>query len=223
MKVSKEIWLCASEQIEFGLDFAPVSLTWYAEQGDFDNEFEISYREDNSASDIRFSGTPGTYTANFTVWQDVPNVGESIDYQVIVHVLSDDECSELYDNCCDGINIQWLNQVGGMQNYYFNGVKTFEVSQENAKRYIDYNKIARYSDRGNVYNGMIVSTKAVPQSHVDLLDSLRYSIQAYENRDDVLYPILIDPESYTKYKSKDKKFDVYLKFIYADPVKIQTN
>jgi hypothetical protein len=149
-------------------------------------------------------------------------MGEYQDYQIIIHVLSQATCAETYSNCCGGINIQWLNQKGGMQNYYFNGVRTFEVRQEEIKQFVDANSISRYSDRGKVYEGEIASTKAIPKTHADMLDSLRYSIQAYVNLDDVLYPILIDAEGYTKYKSKDKKYDVYLKFIYADPIKIQT-
>lgn len=224
MEIWKELWVCPDQNIDITAVFEPISETWYAECNEFDGEFEVFFKDDGNLSHFNFfapNATPGqTYTATIIVWEDAPNVGESTTLLLKVHVR--ESCEELYDNCCDGMNIQWLNQVGGMQNYYFNGVKTFEVTQENAKRYIDYNKIARYSDRGNVYKGMIVSTKAIPQEHVDLLDSLRYSIQAYENRDDVLYPILIDPESYTKYKSKDKKFDVFIKFIYAEPVKIQT-
>jgi hypothetical protein len=92
-----------------------------------------------------------------------------------------------------------------MQNYYFNGARTFEVRQEEIKQFVDANSISRYSDRGKVYEGEIASTKAIPKAHADMLDSLRYSIQAYVNVDDVLYHILIDAEGYTKYKSKDKK------------------
>ena len=225
MKVWREIWLCRGETVEFDLNFEEQSPTWYAEALEFDNAFEIYYDLTNNAKSVNFfSGniSVGDYSATFEVWDDVPDVGESVEYQILIHVIAASECSDRYSNCCGGVNMQWLNQVGGMQNYYFNGVRTFEVSQEEAKRYIDYNSIARYTERGNVYNGEIVSTKAIPKAHADLLDSLRYAIQAWVNVDDVLYPVVIDNESYTKYKSKDKKYDVYVKFIYAEPVKIQT-
>jgi hypothetical protein len=225
MKVWREIYLCKGDTVEFDLNFEEQSPTWYAEDVEFDNQFEIFHNEIGSSTAINFySGnvSVGDYSATFEVWDNVPDEGESVEYQLLIHVISADDCAERYANCCGGVNMQWLNQVGGMQNYYFNGVRTFEVSQDEAKRYIDYNSIARYTDRGNVYNGEIVSTKAIPKAHADMLDSLRYAIQAWVNVDDVLYPIVIDNESYTKYKSKDKKYDVYVKFIYSEPIRIQT-
>jgi len=228
MKVWREYFVCDTDSLfQIGMNFELYFEHYYVVLTSAVSPFvPDTYRLDGSFQSFNFFpefGTVGTsYEAVVAVYKNTPSGTKIGDFKIIVNVLED--CTNLYSNCCtaNSVNVQWVNQAGGMQNYYFNGVQTIEVSQENAKRFIDPNNIARYSERGQVYDGKIISTKKIPQSHVDLLDSLRYSIQAYINVDDVLFPIIIDPESYTKYKSKDKVFDVFLKFIFADPVKIQT-
>lgn len=135
---------------------------------------------------------------------------------------------EYFNNCCNNndnglTNIVWLNREGGYQNYIFRGVKTIEVKGGSGKAY-KKDFISKWSSREGVYNGKIVSTSNIEQSHVDYLDSLRYSIQAWE-WDDVaatFQEILIAPDDFTKYTTKQKLFDVSIRFIYAHELLIQT-
>jgi len=245
-KIWKQVWICkGSGTYQYDLNFEPLSEYWYATTKFFQTQFTRQLRQDGSVRAFTINTATATagakYQASVFVFRNTPSGFNFGEYRLIVNILPSpinvaaQNCFNTYNNCClpGGVHIQWLNQVGGMQNYYFNGVRTFEVSQEDSRNYIDYNNISRYSDRGEVYQGETVSTKAIPKSHVDLLDSLRYSIQAYvvETVTDnpnfgtgfkILNPIRISPDSFTKYKSNEKKFDVYLNFIYADPVKIQT-
>lgn len=131
---------------------------------------------------------------------------------------------ENFDNCCDNqTNIVWLNRVGGYQNYIFSGVKTFEVDGGDAKTFIR-DGIKRYYQRKDVYNGKVVTTGNIDRDHVDYLDSLRYAIQAWEwdTDNDTFTEILVDVDSFVKYTSRQKLFDVAIRFIYSEELKIQT-
>lgn len=131
----------------------------------------------------------------------------------------------LFANCCGDRNIVWLGITGGWQNYVFTGVKTFTVDVGKDKQFKTQLLEAKYSEINDVYNGEIISTGDIPQAHVDALDGLKYSIQAFLlNHETGLWdiPILVDKGSFTKYKTHDKFFDVRIKFIYAEEILIQT-
>jgi hypothetical protein len=132
----------------------------------------------------------------------------------------------LYVNCCDNdINIGWFNRLGGWQNYIFSGVKTFEVKVEDTKTFKSFERVKKFSEITGVYEGEIVTTGNIPQAHADYLDSLRYSIQAYVYNETTSawdLPILVDVNSWVKYSSRDKLFDVRIRFIYATEKIIQS-
>lgn len=128
-----------------------------------------------------------------------------------------------YSNCCDNqTNIFWLNRTGGFENYIFTGVKTFEVDGGDSKSFIT-DKVLKYSEKTKIYNGKIVTTSSVPKSHVDKLDSLRQSIQAWEYDETTLTftEIILDTTSYEKYTTKKKIFDVAIRYLYAEEITIQ--
>jgi hypothetical protein len=131
-----------------------------------------------------------------------------------------------YTSCCNNqINLAWLNRQGGWQNYIFTGIKTFEVQQNSSDLFKTFNKVAKYSEKTNVYNAVIATTGNIPKSHVDYLDSLRYSIQAFmfnevTNAFDI--PIVLDSEDFTKYTSRQKLFDITIRFIYSTELIIQS-
>lgn len=132
----------------------------------------------------------------------------------------------LYVNCCNNsINVGWFNRLGGWQNYPFSGVKTFEVEIDDTTTFKNFDRVKKYSEIKGVYTGEIVSTGNVPQSHADYLDSLRKSIQAFVYNEETYawdLPILVDVGSYVKYTSRDKMFDIRVRFLYATEQIIQT-
>jgi hypothetical protein len=134
--------------------------------------------------------------------------------------------TDFYDNCCDNqCNIAWLNPQGGWQNYIFTGIKTFEVNQDNGNTFKTSNKTIKWSERKEVYEATICTTGSIPKAHVDYLDSLQYSVQAYlfnptTNAFDI--PILVDSDSFTKYTSRQKIFDVSIRFLKAKEIQVQT-
>jgi hypothetical protein len=164
--------------------------------------------------------TSGTYSFSF---QENTLTGNR-NWTVIIEVGA---CGTVvYDNCCTNqYNIAWLNRQGGWQNYIFTGIKTFEVRQDDGDTFKTYEKVIKWANKKEVYNGVILTTGNTPKSHVDYLDSLRYSIQAYLYNDltdawDI--EILIDSDSFVKYTSRQKLFDNTISFIYANELVIQS-
>lgn len=161
----------------------------------------------------------GTYSIEFTELADGDEIIWTIELVVVPELLS------LYENCCGDRNIAWLNIQGGWQNYVFSGVKTFQVEIGGAKTFKTNQLVSKYSQIDGVYNGEVISTGDIPQSHVDTLDGLKYAIQALlynEETEAWDIPILVDVDSFTKYRSRDKFFEVRLKFIYAEEILVQT-
>jgi hypothetical protein len=143
-------------------------------------------------------------------------------------------CFDLYENCCrNQVNLKWVNQEGGIQNYIFTGVRTFEILMGEDTRYIgqasqdtggfDFINVAeRFSSRGRCYKGFIVTAPQIPKSHVDALDSLRLSIQAWVVDDDAGdVPIIIEPDDFVKYTTRTKIYEVNIRFKTAIPIAIQ--
>lgn len=131
---------------------------------------------------------------------------------------------EEFDNCCDNqTNIVWLNRQGGYQNYIFSGIKTIQVDGGDGNTF-KRDGLKKYYERTGVYDGRIVTTSSIAQSHVDYLDSLRYSIQAWEwdETDDSFREILVDVQNFVKYTTRQKLFDVAIRYIYSDEIVIQT-
>lgn len=128
--------------------------------------------------------------------------------------------------CCGEVyNIAWFNRLGGWQNYIFTGVKTFEVRIDDVKTFKNFDRVKKYNEIKGVYEGVIATTGNIPQAEADLLDTLRYSIQSFMYNETTSawdIPLMLDIDSWVKYSSRDKLFDVRIRFIYATEKIIQT-
>lgn len=129
------------------------------------------------------------------------------------------------DCCGQECDIAWFSRYGGWQSYKFKGVKTFEYRLGDVSTFKDFSRILKTSSIKDVYYGTICTSGNISRTEADYLDSLRYSIQAY------LYnsvtgewdiPIDLDKKSWVKYSSRDKLFDVAVRFIHAEEIIIQS-
>lgn len=150
-------------------------------------------------------------------------------YKIVINVTFNQY--DTYSNCCETEtnkhrNITWLGIHGGWQNYIFTGIKTIQVDAGRDKQFKTNEYVLKHSEVNDVYDGEIITTGDIPKSHVDLLDGLRAkSIQAFlynEETDAWDIPIIVDRSSYSKYKTRDKFFEVRLKFIYAEEILVQS-
>lgn len=122
----------------------------------------------------------------------------------------------------------WLNREGGYSYFPFNGRKSFNVTIPDAGKYVDNNYTQRNNERRGVYNGEVLTTGDIPEIALDLLQSLKESIQVYlvENPLDageqIYHPVILQDGDFTKRKTGDKRFDVTVKLYYSTERQIQT-
>lgn len=148
--------------------------------------------------------------------------------EYLVELLMVESCvTELQVRDCNETLIVWLNREGGWSQFYFTGKTTYNVTIPDGKTYTNTDFVQRYFDRSKVYTGELLTTGDVPESALDALESLKYSLQAYKvdysDALDVKYiPVILKDGDYTKRKTGEKIFDVSVNFIYAQEVVIQT-
>ena len=122
----------------------------------------------------------------------------------------------------------WLNREGGYDFFPFNGRKSFEVTIPDAGKYIDVERVQRNNQRKGVYNGEILTTGDIPEISLDLLQSLKESIQVYlvenplEVGEQIYHPVILQDGDFTKRKTGDKRFDVTVRLYYSTERQIQT-
>ena len=172
-----------------------------------------------------------------TFWEITPILNGTYTYDVDVY--SSDEptlvgtgvitlnVADIYNNvtnCCSDTdtNIVWVNRQGGRQNYIFNQRFDNLVEVGKASTFIN-NGIIKYSDRGRVYNSKVVYVTGLTKTEIDYLDTLRYSIQAWEFNPSTLEftPILLESSNFNKYNSKENMYEFSLTYKYARQLDIQ--
>ena len=135
------------------------------------------------------------------------------------------DCDTMQDvGCCntDAVTIRWLGREGAIKEWYFNGVKEYEVEVGEANTFKNTSRQLQYSQRKDIYNGKMVSTKSISRAQVDFLDELKYSIQAWEWDGTTATAITLNNDSFFKYKSRDKLFDLSIRYVIAEEVIVQT-
>lgn len=162
-------------------------------------------------------------------WTATNRDGTSTEYIVEIYMI--DFCEVEINTPCglaDDKYIVWLNREGGWSLFKFRGKTTFSIDIPEASTYKNNDYILRGLERKNVYRGELVTTGDIPEASLELLESLKISIQAYllENFNTdypvIQRPIFLQDGDFVKRKTGDKRFDVSVKFIYPDEFKIQT-
>ena len=163
--------------------------------------------------------TIGTYTYNFSTNLTSPPLPT---HQLILEVVDSltTPLTECYNS--NDIIIIWINREGGRSSYIFNQRKDFGGNIGDSKTF-DNNGIVKYFYKGKNFTNKVVYKTGISNNEVDLIESLRYSVQAWEYNPvtDVSTPILIDPNSYVKYNSKIKFNEISLKYRIAEYKEIQ--
>lgn len=160
----------------------------------------------------------GTYTYYFTESTSPP----TLDACLIIEVV--DSLTESIDTCnnSETITINWVTREGGRASYLFDQRKDFKGIIGDNKTY-DNNGTIKYINRGKNFVYKVVYKTGITDDEVDLLESLRYSIQAWEynTTTDVSTPIILDSNSYDLYSTKTKINEVTLKYRIATYKEIQ--
>jgi hypothetical protein len=162
----------------------------------------------------------GTYTYQVEVWNVA--ITSFIEFATLTVIAQ--ETFNNITNCCsdENTNIVWFNRQGGWQNYIFTQRFDNSVEVGKATTFIN-NGIIKYADRGRVYNSKTVYVTGLTKTEIDYLDTLRYSIQAYEFNQalETFTPILLDSSNFNKYNSKENMYEFSLTYKYATQLDIQ--
>lgn len=160
----------------------------------------------------------GTYTYYFTLGGSPP----TLDACLIVEVVDSLTDSITTCNNSDTITLVWITREGGRATYLFDQRKDFKGIVGDFKTF-DNNGTIKYINRGKNFVYKTVYKTGISDEEVDLLESLRYSIQAWEynSTTDVSTPILLDSNSYDLYSTKTQLNEVNLKYRIATYKEIQ--
>lgn len=222
----KDIILCqSSPNIQyFFFDLSPYYANWYATAGTLPtgvNKAQDSLTGSVVALIVNYSTFSGTKTVTITGKKDSSS-GDT--FGTFTIKITKTSCATEQGICCndDAQVIRWLCREGGIKSFTFNGVREFDVKVGDALQFINSNSQAQYSQRKRIYNGKRLTTGDITKEQSDYLDELKYSIQAWEWDGTTATPILLNNDSFTKYKSTDKFFDVSIQYIVSKEINVQT-
>lgn len=108
----------------------------------------------------------------------------------------------------NALNFAWLNRSGGWNSFALEckWVKGFSAGRQ--KTFESANNILSQTELDNVYGTYSLIAEGLTTFELDLLSSLRTSIQAYLFNDDSLawdIPIIIDPSSFETYGNRQRQ------------------
>ena len=110
--------------------------------------------------------------------------------------------------CADNVlNFAWLNQSGGWNSYAIECkyVKGYEIGRQ--QTYLTADNIQKRTELDDVYQNYSLTAELLSTFELDLLSSLKTSIQAYLYNDTSLafdIPIIIDPSSFQTYGNRQR-------------------
>lgn len=227
MLLYKDIYLCGNANKFIPINFNNIYYNWFGVDDISDPQFTPVLSNSGSLMGYTFNETtPGIYTAEIQVKKDNNSGGIIANLTIKVHLSN--ECFATTTTCCAGQFIVWLNNIGGIESFFFNGkFAEYNVQQSGVTDYIDYLNIKRFNQKRFVYSGRVLTTGSITKEQADVLDGLKTSIQAWEltagdDNETIVTPIFIKADNFKKYKKMDKFYDVTIDFIYAKPINIQT-
>jgi len=124
--------------------------------------------------------------------------------------------------CSDSVTLKWLGVEGAIKQWVFPGVREFEIKTGDANTFKNSSKQIQYSERKDIYTGKRISIGNVTQDQLDFISECKYAIQVWEFDGTDYTPILVNNDSFFKYKTTDKFFDVSIQYILSDEIQVQT-
>jgi len=136
--------------------------------------------------------------------------------------------SELIDVCkADVINIAWLNQLGGFSSFALEGrfIKGRDFGSD--QTIVTNTRVLKRIEYKDVYDTFEIRGGVLSKNQLDLLQSLRSSIQAYlynSNTEAFDIPIVIDRGSFNTYGNRFNQSETRFGFRFrlSQQVRIQT-
>lgn len=116
----------------------------------------------------------------------------------------------------------WINREGGRSSYTFDQRINYDGIIGESKTF-DNNGSVKFTNRGKNFDYITVYKTAISNTEVDLIESLRYSIQAWEFdvNTNTAIPIVLDVNSFSKYNTKNRMNEINLKYRIATYKEVQ--
>jgi len=229
MILLKKYFICDGREGSFNFDLSPYFTLPYAYMvSALPTGFTDLYNKYTSL--YGFSVAPNTANGIYEIVIAATELGGSDPVEFMLQFQIATDCATEITTCCDddAVVIRWLGREGGIKQWTFSGVRTFDVEVGDANTFKNSDMQLLYSQRTGIYNGKLLTTGNITRTQVDFLDEVKYSIQVWEWTDAdtpgtyYAVPITVNNDSFGKYKSRDKLFDVSLKYILSTEIQVQT-
>jgi hypothetical protein len=160
----------------------------------------------------------GTYTITFTKGGSPP----TLDATLIIEVVPSLADSLTTCNKEGSICLVWITREGGRASYIFDQRKDTGGTLGESQTFDNSGKL-KWLNRGKNYINKSIFKTGLSRNEVDLIESLRYSIQSweYDLSTDTSTEIIITPENYNKYTTKDKLTEINIKYRIAEYKEVQ--
>ena len=208
-------------------DLSPFYANWWAEVvGSLPTGID-SLQDADTASVVGFSVDYSTLATGINTVTiegfEQTSAGDSIGQFTLVFEKAATCSSEQTVTCCGGaINLRWLGREGAIKEWVFPGVREYDVRIGDANTFKNSDYQLQYSERKDIYTGKSISTGNISKAQADFLDELRYSIQVWEWDGTTATPIVVNNDSFFKYRSKDKLYDITIRYVVAEQIQVQT-
>jgi hypothetical protein len=229
ISITIELEDCAKTLLENSFAYCTGSGT-YTQQIYLSDGTITGYTIDDPTEGVSIT-TGGLMTINTTAMgvgvnnMNIVVGGISYPFTVTILTCAPPSTSPIIDCVKDPIGIVWVNQEGGRQSYWFNQPKEFEINQADGKTYINTNKEKRYFSRGRVEYGVNIEQNFIPLLHLDSMNSLKNSIQAWvcTNITDLstYKSIIIDEDTWVFRRTADRFFTIEFSFKFSKAKVIQ--
>jgi len=167
----------------------------------------------------------GTYPISF-------NGTDGNEYIIVIEKTAVCEDNVFINKCCPSINLVWVNQNGGFENYIFSGKRqVYEVTEGEAETFKTYDMTIKNAEIAGIYTTVLVNTGVMPSSHLAKIESLKKSIQAwvydetlpsYYEFDKRFTPIFLDREAIITADNREQVIERTIKFRVAKEANIQS-
>ena len=156
--------------------------------------------------------TLGTYSYDFTLGGSPSNP----DARLVVEVVDSLTTSLTTCNNSNAITLVWITREGGRASYIFDQRKDFSLDTGENKTF-DNGGVLKYFERGKNLDVKTVYKTGLSNAEIDLIASLRTSIQAweYDYVTDISTPILVNPDSFDLYSTKVNLNEITLRYSVA--------
>jgi len=166
-------------------------------------------------------GTSGTFT--FGVKKYLFNTGTLVDTGIITINVQEFVADPYVIDFCNSGTLVWIDPSGGWESYTFFGKQQAFQDGGSGISFINGDGEKRWQSRDGVHQGVMQSTGNINRTHSDFIADLFKSVQVYLMQGgNVFVPIIIDPNTFRKPKSRLPFARYEFEFRYAVEDVIQT-